>query len=73
MVDQDRAAQAAKIIAAPGDYKVCEGCESIVKSTSLRCPSCHGYRFDDANARVIEQAAILGARDRTSVLETDLE
>lgn len=69
----DRASRAAKIVAKPGDYKVCEGCESIVKQRAATCPSCHGYRFNEDPAAVVEQAKLLGSRAQQSVIPEDLE
>lgn len=68
----DRAARAQKIIATPDDYKVCEGCESIVAERATTCPNCHGYRFDDAPERVVEQATHLATRPQQSVTASDL-
>lgn len=68
----DRAASAARIIANPAAYKVCEGCDSIVTASATLCPNCHSYRFDDAPSRVTHQARILGAREQTSVTANDL-
>ena len=53
------------------DYKVCEGCGSIVLKKALLCPNCHAYRFDEAVTRVILQAEILGSRDAASVTKDD--
>ncbi len=66
-----RAAAAAKILNHPMDYKVCEGCGSIVLKKALLCPNCHAYRFDEAMTRVILQAEILGSRDAASVTKDD--
>jgi RNA polymerase subunit RPABC4/transcription elongation factor Spt4 len=68
----DRAARAEKIIAAPGNYKVCEGCDSIVTARVVNCPNCHGYRFDEAPERVVEQARVLATRPQQSVTAQDL-
>lgn len=68
----DRAARAEKIIAAPGHFKVCEGCESIVTARVVDCPNCHGYRFDESPERVIEQARLLASRPQQSVTAQDL-
>ena len=73
MARENRAARATKIIAQPHHYKVCEGCDSIVVRGAVHCPSCHGYRFDESPARVAEQARLLGGRERTSVLDSDLD
>ena len=68
----DRAAAAAKIVANPTAYKVCEGCDSIVGHAAALCPNCHSYRFDSSSGRVIRQARILGAREQKSVTAEDL-
>jgi len=68
----DRAQKAAKIIAHPSDYKVCEGCESIVRLHVVTCPNCHGYRFDDDAHAVVAQAKLLASREQRSVVEEDL-
>jgi len=67
-----RAERAAQIVRRPELYKVCEGCESIVVREAVTCPNCHGYRFDDAPARVRSQAEILGKRLPTSVPPSEL-
>ncbi len=67
-----RQKQAAKIIEQPADYKVCEGCGSIVTVRTTNCPSCHAYRFDGDTARVLAQAALLAKRQSNSVLSSDL-
>jgi hypothetical protein len=69
---EERAVQAAKIAENPRQYKVCQACDSIVTRRSATCPSCHGYRFDEDPEAVVEQAKILGSRERTSVLSEDL-
>jgi len=68
----DRARKAAKIIAQPSDYKVCEGCESIVRLHVVTCPNCHGYRFEDDPDAVVLQAKLLASRAQQSVVEEDL-
>lgn len=68
----DRAARAEKIIATPGNFKVCEGCDSIVTARVVDCPNCHGYRFDESPERVVEQARLLAARPQQSVTAQDL-
>jgi hypothetical protein len=68
----ERTARAEKIIAAPENFKVCEGCESIVTARVVTCPNCHGYRFDEAPERVIEQARLLASRPQQSVTAQDL-
>jgi hypothetical protein len=56
----------------PADYKVCEGCGSIVTTRTFHCPSCHAYNFDEAPARVLVQAKLLATRQASSVLSSDL-
>ncbi len=70
---EERAARAEKIIAAPEKFKVCEGCESIVAARVVTCPNCHGYRFDEAAERVVDQARLLASRPQQSVTSADLE
>ena len=70
---QDRAARAKKIVAAPQNYQVCEGCESVVAARVVTCPNCHGYRFDGSPERVVEQANLLASRPQQSVTSADLE
>jgi len=36
------------------------------------CPNCHGYRFNEQPQAVIDQAILLGGRERTSVVSDDL-
>ncbi|WP_411827453.1 hypothetical protein [Luteolibacter sp. AS25] len=68
----NRAETAAKIAANPHDYKVCEGCDSIVGSTTAICPNCHSFRFDGEAQSVIDQALLLGSREQRSVTAEDL-
>jgi hypothetical protein len=69
----ERARQADKIVKNPSRYKICEGCESIVVSTAVTCPSCHSYRFNEDAVSVTAQARLLAQRQRQSVLASDLE
>lgn len=70
--DSGRAEAAARIIANPNAYKVCEGCESIVGSAAALCPNCHSFRFDTSLRRIVGQARILGSREQTTVTASDL-
>jgi ribosomal protein L40E len=67
-----RLKQAEKIAHHPEQYKVCEGCGSIVVVRAVSCPSCHGYRFDGSPTRIISQAHALAMRNPSSVLASDL-
>ncbi|MCX6967503.1 MAG: hypothetical protein NTZ46_06935 [Verrucomicrobia bacterium] len=69
---KERARKAAKIIAKPAEFKVCEGCDSIVAVRVATCPNCHGYRFDEKAESVVEQARLLASRAQTSVIAEDL-
>ncbi|MBX7158121.1 MAG: hypothetical protein K1X66_07025 [Verrucomicrobiae bacterium] len=69
---EERARQAEKIIAQPAEYKVCEGCGSIVKQSTVICPVCKSYRFDEREEAVVEQAKILGSREATTITDEDL-
>ena len=68
----ERGRKAAVIIAKPSEYKICEGCESIVAERAATCPNCHGYRFDSDPIAVAEQARLLATRAQTTVAEEDL-
>ena len=67
-----RAERAAQIVRQPHLYKVCEGCESIVRLHVVTCPNCHGYRFEDDPDAVVIQAKLLASREQRSVVEEDL-
>jgi recombinational DNA repair protein RecR len=67
-----RLKQAEKITTHPEQYKVCEGCGSIVASRAVTCPSCHSYLFDTTAMRVVAQAKDLAMRAAHSVLASDL-
>jgi hypothetical protein len=69
---EDRAKKAERIIADPGKFKICEGCDSIVAARVTVCPNCFGYRFDPDPQAVIAQAGVLAKRARTSVIADDL-
>lgn len=68
----NRADTAAKIASSPQNYKVCEGCDSIVGKGAAICPNCHSFRFDDAPEAVVSQAVILGNREQRTVTAEDL-
>jgi len=69
---KERARKAAKIIAKPTEFKVCEGCDSIVAVRVATCPNCHGYRFDEKPESIVAQARLLASRAQTSVVADDL-
>ncbi len=63
---------ARKIVERPQDFKICEGCESIVVASVDLCPNCHAYCFNLSQDDVIKHAEILGAREQQSVTSEDL-
>lgn len=69
----ERARQADKIVKNPTQYKICEGCDSIVMAKAATCPNCASYRFEDEIQRVVAQARILGRKQRSTVLASDLQ
>ncbi len=68
----NRAETAARIASNPANYKVCEGCDSIVGRATAICPNCHSFRFDETPETVVNQAVILGNREQRSVTAEDL-
>ena len=55
--------QIAKFISEhPERYKVCCGCEAIVKEHTAVCPQCLAYRFEDDKQLVIDHARKLAKR-----------
>ncbi len=68
----NRAETAAKIASNPANYKVCEGCDSIVGKATAICPNCHSFRFDAEADSVVSQAVLLGSREQRSVTAEDL-
>lgn len=70
--DQSRIDKAKEIANNPDNYKVCEGCDSIVGAGANICPNCHSYRFDGDSSRVVDQAVWLGYREQKSVTAEDL-
>jgi recombinational DNA repair protein RecR len=68
---EERLAAAAKIKAAPQNFKVCESCGSIVARKSVACPNCSAYRFDTATTSVVHQADLLASRAPLSIESKD--
>lgn len=62
-----RSEKAARIIAQPKQFKICESCESIVARRVALCPNCNGYRFDEAPESVAEQAKLLASRVQSTL------
>ncbi|HPA20779.1 MAG TPA: hypothetical protein PLU30_23730 [Verrucomicrobiae bacterium] len=70
---EQRRMQAEAIMASPSEYKVCEGCGSILRRTAAICPLCKSYRFDASEEKVVAQAKELGSREATTISEEDWE
>ncbi len=56
------------IVRRPGLWRVCEGCNALVKVVCTICPFCHAYRFDGDHARVIAVARALGKKRATGFI-----
>ena len=69
---EERLTQALLILLKPEEYKICEGCESIVTQKTSMCPNCHAYRFNDNVEDVIEHTREISVRERRSVTKEDL-
>jgi uncharacterized OB-fold protein len=68
---QDRHVLAAKIKESPQDYKVCEGCGSIVLKKTAICPNCNAYRFNNTTESILSQAEVLANRSPLSIDKKD--
>ena len=71
-MSEERKAIALLIMSSPDLFKICEGCDSIVKYTVNICRNCKSYRFNSDVDDIIEHAKILGNREQTTVTEEDL-
>ena len=69
----DRLAAAKRIANRPGDYKICAGCDSIVLSRAVLCPSCHAYRFETDHEAVAKKAVEIASRPQETVTAADLK
>lgn len=67
-----RAERMAMIVADPQNYKICEGCDSLVTRRVATCPNCFGYRFNEDLQDIVNQAMLLGTREQISVTAEDL-
>lgn len=65
---EERHRQASLVIEHPNRYKVCEGCESIVRKRTIFCPLCNAYRFNPDPYTIIEQAIKLAESIPTTTL-----
>jgi len=54
-------------------FKVCTGCDSILKKSASICPICSTYRFDNTKKAIFDVATrIASGEERRTVLESDL-
>lgn len=70
---ENRKQAAQKILSAPGHFKVCECCGSIVAAKAVVCPLCNAYRFDTTRETVVQQAQMLASRERKSIDMADYQ
>lgn len=68
---EERRMQAEAIMASPEDYKVCDGCGSILRRSAAICPLCKCYRFDTSEGSVVAQAKELGSREAKTLSDDD--
>lgn len=57
---QHRKVLAATIETDASNFKVCDSCGSVAAKVVPVCPFCKAYRFNEANADVIETARKIG-------------
>ena len=69
---KSRQEAAKRIVERPHDFKICEGCDSIVVANVELCPNCHAYKFNSSEYEIVKQAKILGSREQQSVTFEDL-
>lgn len=50
------------VAAHPHQYKVCCGCEGIIRERAAVCPQCNAYRFETDKELIIQQAKHLATR-----------
>jgi hypothetical protein len=52
----------------PLDYKVCCGCDAVVREKVAICPQCFAYRFEDDPRTVVAHAFMIAKTPPKSVL-----
>ena len=67
-----RAVRGRRIFTNPEAFRICLGCESIVKRRVNICPNCKSFRFCDHPLAIMFWAKALGGREANSVLPEDL-
>jgi len=72
-MDEKRISAAIQIMTEPSLYKVCEGCDSILRLSSVICPICKSYRFNSKGSHVFEMAKDLAYSEQKTVTEEDFK
>ena len=70
--ENDRMIQAVVILASPWNYKICEGCDSIVTQQTSICPNCKSYRFNEDVDILIDHVKKLVKTEQQTVTEEEL-
>lgn len=71
-MSNDRKKSALIIISNPHLFKICEGCDSILKSTVRICPNCKAYKFNLDIDDITDHAVLIGNKEQTTVTKEDL-
>ena len=67
-----RLAQALVILLQPEQFKICEGCDSVVTRGTRICPSCHAYRFNEDMNYIVSHTKKISTQEQQSVTKEDL-
>lgn len=69
-----REERATRIIAHPGEFKVCHGCDAVVEARHNLCPNCHSYRFELSHDGVVAAVeAIRNTWNRSPKIQQDTQ
>ena len=72
-MDKKRISAAIQIMSEPSLYKVCEGCDSVLKLSAVICPVCKSYRFNFEDSHVFKIAKELAYSEQKTVTEEDFK
>jgi hypothetical protein len=53
------------------DFKLCEGCDSILRIETIFCGICNHYRFNYDPVEIVKMAEILASRPRSQLSSED--
>lgn len=67
-----RLQQALVILLQPENFKICEGCDSVVTLKTVICPGCKAYRFNGNIEDIITHTEMLAERQQQTVTDEDL-